>query len=1106
LLAALAPALLWPGRYAELSRRFFTPWHTPEARARYVLDVTPGDTFAGKGRPLVFTVQVRSTDDSASLPTTCTLVSTSEGNTIRRLMRADRPDAFSFELDKVAGDFSYRVETADAVSDTYQVTAVEPVDLSEGTTIAVTPPEYARAAVPSQQVDAFADLSALQHSRLRFTFCFTRPAESAYLEWMPAGANVRDRAAPEAKKLVLELTPDRRGASAELPAVATGSFRLVLEAEHGIRTEITDRTLTVQIDQPPVFLNLVNKGRPGTRWKVQTDATGQIFRPEREPAKDELKVVVPHDTVPVEVELADDIAVERAELEYRINEGTPASEPIALDNAGTRQARGKHAFRLGEKSLKEGDVVQYRLRATDNRRVREAGLEPQVVYYPSDHWLTLKIARQAESLKQQEILAQRDQVNKRLEEIQQNLQKEERAVYKLAQEARNQDALKPEQARELQQLRQENRTNENALRELARELAETPSVQRLADRAMDVADKEMRHSDEALKASEKERRAEPRARQMRKADTELEAALQRLRDLARDNERLAQERLAQNNLEMLAERQQQLANQPPEQADKTKQEQGELAKDLQRLTDQTEPLRQAMDAARAEQAKQLADKARELARAQRELADSSKETQKPAQGQLAELARQQKELADRADRFAKETQSQAQSARTKPLQPEAARKAADALRQENAGEALQQQDKALGEMERVSRAMDRALEKQKQETPNPQQVDQARQLAREQRELRKAVEQLMNTQSDQKARQEARQQLADLARQQKELADRAERLGRETQPQAQASRIRPLQPEAARKAAEALQQENAGEALQQQEKSLREMDRISTAMEKAAERPMQQTPSPQQADQVRQLAQQQRELRNAVRQLMNTQSDQSAKQQAKQQQLQKQADSLAQEMGRLAQQASSTPPAQQAMSLAGIATKQAQASMQQAQDQQRQQNQGRTGQSQQQAAEELDRAAQFAEQAAQKGTSPQSPLQGPQTGQMLQQAQGQMQQAQDQLSQGKPQPAQEAMQQAAQSLQQAAQQVGQQQRGQPNNQQTQTPPLGAEAGGQPDLSMFGEDAKKYAGKRWGELPGELRTKIVQDLKARYGDDYARIIKLYFEQIADTKKK
>ena len=36
---------------------------------------------------------------------------------------------------------------------------------------------------------------------------------------------------------------------------------------------------------------------------------------------------------------------------------------------------------------------------------------------------------------------------------------------------------------------------------------------------------------------------------------------------------------------------------------------------------------------------------------------------------------------------------------------------------------------------------------------------------------------------------------------------------------------------------------------------------------------------------------------------------------------------------------------------------------------------------------------------------------------------------------------------------------------------------------------------------WAALPGDVKGQIVQDLKARYGDDYARVIKLYFEQLA-----
>jgi hypothetical protein len=52
--------------------------------------------------------------------------------------------------------------------------------------------------------------------------------------------------------------------------------------------------------------------------------------------------------------------------------------------------------------------------------------------------------------------------------------------------------------------------------------------------------------------------------------------------------------------------------------------------------------------------------------------------------------------------------------------------------------------------------------------------------------------------------------------------------------------------------------------------------------------------------------------------------------------------------------------------------------------------------------------------------------------------------------------------------------------------------------------MLPKALQQYAGKPWGELPGELRTKILQDMKSQYGDDYARVIKLYFEQIAERK--
>jgi hypothetical protein len=123
-----------------------------------------------------------------------------------------------------------------------------------------------------------------------------------------------------------------------------------------------------------------------------------------------------------------------------------------------------------------------------------------------------------------------------------------------------------------------------------------------------------------------------------------------------------------------------------------------------------------------------------------------------------------------------------------------------------------------------------------------------------------------------------------------------------------------------------------------------------------------------------------------------------------------------------------------------------------------------------------------------------------------------MGQAQGQLAKGQPSSARSSMQQAGQALEKAAQQMAQamqpsqaQQPGKPTSRGNPTS-MGAAGGGTPDAKGFDKQRFGFNGKRWGELPGELRTKIVQDMKAKYGEDYARMIKLYFEQIADTKKK
>ena len=54
------------------------------------------------------------------------------------------------------------------------------------------------------------------------------------------------------------------------------------------------------------------------------------------------------------------------------------------------------------------------------------------------------------------------------------------------------------------------------------------------------------------------------------------------------------------------------------------------------------------------------------------------------------------------------------------------------------------------------------------------------------------------------------------------------------------------------------------------------------------------------------------------------------------------------------------------------------------------------------------------------------------------------------------------------------------------------------------LADLKEQIKARTGRNWGELPGHLRSEILQMSNGKYRDDYARLIGLYFREIAAGK--
>jgi len=1074
---------------------------------------------------------------------------------IPSLLLADRAADFARRL--LASWSIFEDRAGEAVSPAYKSTAIVPVELAAGSPIVtITPPSYVNPEVhPVRTVQGIADLSALQYSAVRFDFRFNRPAVTARLEVTAkvhasqSGETPREpaydvgrpsqavRKAWEGRPttsphvaLPIQLGEDGLEGRLDIPALATGDYnlRLVLEAEHYVATVVDLRKLAILPDEPPAFTEVPNM--------AAGDATA--VKAHRASSADQGTRATPDDLLRLKVSVEDKVGVDQAEIEYRVNDGPSRFETL-FEAHGAQKGAAEYLFKLAGK-VKDSDILYYRLKATDNRRVAQGSfpavmgsrvpgvdLGPQVIYHPArekdqDRWFALRIDRQAVPLGDQAILAQRDQMRQQIEAIKQKLRTERADLQKVRDETRNQ-VLTPEQAVYLRAVRKENRDIRSDLRALARETAAMPAV---ADKAQDIAETEMNRSDDALgRAQDKKADDVQLAQQLQKSDEELASAMKRLEDLVRLNDRVAQDRLDKGKMELLAGREDELARKTAKLADAAakadlgdvKAEQARVAEELERLTQQSKLFKETLDAVRADAARKLAEQAKELAQAQRDLNEAEKAAFKQENNaKLAELARQQQELADQAAQFAKEFDKSAKALGTPPLRSDEAQKAADALKEADLAETLQRQDRAARDLERVATDLDK----------NAARVGRKLQIFQELAQLR--LQQYYIAHQADQAIKLAEKQQSDVAKRQKQLgktlenhsgrqAEIAKRLRKLDVPEQQARHEKALK--ALDRALHDLARGKAEDIKGSQDQAKEELDKLVVDAARDADEAVlapKGFPIYEQRDQARTLAQAQKDLQSAVRKLASVGTDKAqstsaenpvAQQQTRQRDLRQATGGLSKELGTLAQE----PPAgqaQQAVQHAAQAAQQAENAMEQAQEHARAGNKGQALQAGQRAAEKLEEAAQAAQQAGGQNDAAATAA-AKEAGQAVRQGQQQTAQAQNQLKKGHAQAAQAAMQQAAQAMKQAAQAaqayVQSNEAGMPAPDSRISGLKGAAPMGLPDASLFGKDVK-YAGRAWGELPGALRTRVLQDMRARYGEDYARIIQRYFEQIADTIKQ
>ncbi|WP_020471242.1 hypothetical protein [Zavarzinella formosa] len=503
-----------------------------------------------------------------------------------------------------------------------------------------------------------------------------------------------------------------------------------------------------------------------------------------------------------------------------------------------------------------------------------------------------------------------------------------------------------------------------------------------------------------------------------------------------------------------------------------------------------------------------ADNADQLARKQRELADTTNKAEENLKGKTGDEA-------EKAKKEAKADLNRQQEELTKQLgqlggtdapkdRQQAEQSMADAkmeLDRENFEGAVKKQREAAEALDRLSREARQEEARQQSERnadlPNQEQANAAKRLAQEQRQLRDEAMKAQDELNKQNARKD--NPAGELAKEQERIAKEAQDLARKSADrqgeQAEATKQANEAAKAAEQGAKKLQNGELPDAQKSGEQAKESMDKLAKD-----------NPGTESGQKAKELAQRQDDVNKKLGELTKDAGAAKAQQQAREKDLAEQAGKLGEQLDQMAREGMQpNGSAKQA----GQDAKKAGEQMKAAQQADQKNQAGQAKDSRDKAAKSLEQAAKGAREGAKPGDM--KPDGSPQAGDAVQKADQQMNQAGQQLGKGKPGEASARMQDAARSLDQAANQLGQPQPGDANKpgeaQRGDGPiPVGAPGGpgGTPDLRNFAPDIAKHNGKPWGELPGEIRTKIIQQMSARYGEDYARNIKLYFEQLAERK--
>jgi hypothetical protein len=647
-LAAL-PVVLWPRTYGAVARRFLTPWSDLERIGRFTIAVAPGDRTVAIGSDLTVGARVWPRFGNHAAPESTWLEwSQAKGNSAwyRVAMPMEGPDrpstaarSFAVTVPRLARSLIYRVACGSARSRTYQITAIEPPDITT-LTATVEPPAYTQLAAVTLTDPGRID--AWESSQITLNMAASRSATAITIAWPATPEHARTKqTTPGRREAAASLAADGRSGTAVVAAEASGPLAITIHDVHGLSSLSEPegkRQLFVRFDAAPV---------------VALAATGAA------------RESTPVDVLSVPVAADDDVAVDSVELHYAIERGEGSSEAraapetghiaVPLPGVGTRAARGEARLELAGLDLKPGDTLTYRVRVADNRPSPRG---PNVTWSPGR---VLEIMAQAEPILAQRHQAERQRLQAELDAVRQAVAVNRRETEQLryaadAAQRGNGRWEQPEQQR-LEQREADAHNVVDRLQLLARSLADTADsgLRALARPAQQIAEVEAESSRAMLDQARRAKLATERLDDLRQADHRLTTVGQQLDQLRRQFNALAQRDADFQQLRDLARREEGLATSAGARASLEQLQRGQttVQHDLDALLKKSPSLRGELLAEQAHEADALARKAHALAQQQGDLARRSGEVSSPVQAAaLAKLADAQRTLEENARRVA----------------------------------------------------------------------------------------------------------------------------------------------------------------------------------------------------------------------------------------------------------------------------------------------------------------------------------------------------------------------------------------------------------------------------------------------------------------------